>query len=151
MKNIQINICKNIIAPCLIITTMMLLLGCTAKLVADYDDKIYKQTLSTAKLVDKFYISLLAVKEHNRKYQPYAKKYLGIENILRSLYSKNKSRKLNQESITISESILDLWIKYKTNHQSQNTYSNRNAQLDKNRLSRLFTSAANAESSKNTM
>jgi hypothetical protein len=39
-------------------------------------------------------------------------------------------------------------VKYKESHKIKNTYSDRTAQLDRNRFSRLFAAAANAEKAK---
>ncbi|MGD2119529.1 MAG: hypothetical protein PVG66_14300 [Chromatiales bacterium] len=68
---------------------------------------------------------------------------------MRSLYARNESRPLNEESTKISESILNLWMKYKQRHQDNNTYKTGNAKLDRNRFIRLFISAASAEAAKN--
>ncbi|HKA40122.1 MAG TPA: hypothetical protein VKD25_10145, partial [Burkholderiales bacterium] len=59
-----------------------------------------------------------------------------------------RSRPLNQESTAISETILNLWVKYKQAHQKRDGYSSGIARLDRNRFMRLFASAADAEAAK---
>ncbi len=123
--------------------------GCTGvKILADKDTKIYNETLKVGKNIDSFYVKLLKKEQSKRNFQTYSEQYIEIETELRSLYIKNKSKSLNDESIKISKSILGLWVKYKAKHQLENNYSNGNAKLDKNRFVRLFVSALNAESSK---
>jgi len=100
------------------------------------------------KEVDKFYGGLLEMPESNRQYSKFSEKYVELESELRSLYIRNKSKPLNEESGEISKIILDFWLKYKAKHKEKDKYSNGNAKLDKSKFIRLFTSAANAESAK---
>jgi predicted secreted Zn-dependent protease len=86
--------------------------------------------------------------QSDRQYQQYSAEYSEIENDLQSLYKKNESRQLNEESTKISKSILGLWTKYKEKHQLNDKYSNGNAELDRERFVRLFSSAQSAESAK---
>ena len=122
--------------------------GCSVKLVADHDSKTYEEILRVGKLVDEFYGSLLEVPAANRQYENYSDQYVELESELRSLYIRNKSRPLNDESTKISASILRLWVKYKGKHKAKNSYKNGNAKLDRNRFVRLFISAASAELAK---
>lgn len=133
---------------CLAILGFSSVVGCTVKFVDDYDSKTYEEILSVGKVVDKFYGDLLETPEADRQYKEYAGEYVEIETELRSLYIRNKSRPLNEESTKISESILDLWIKYKGRHKAKDTYTSGNAKLDRNRFGRLFVSAASAEVAK---
>ncbi len=123
--------------------------GCAVvKLLAEKDEKMYDETLKVGKEIDIFYVKLLEKEQSKRNFQRYSEQYGEIETELRSIYTKNKSKSLNGESIKISKSILGLWVKYKAKHQLDNQYTNGNAKLDKNRFVRLFASALNAESSK---
>jgi hypothetical protein len=124
------------------------LAACSIQLVADYDSTTYEEILRVGKKVDLFYGNLLEAPEKDRPYAKYSEKYVEIEADLRSLYMRNKSRPLNQESTEISRIILNLWVKYKQAHRDRNTYSSGNAKLDRARFERLFISAANAEAAK---
>jgi hypothetical protein len=122
--------------------------GCSIKLVADYDSTTFEEIIKVGKKVDRFYGDLLEAPATDRQYQKYAEKYVEIETDLRSLYTRNKARALNIESTEISEIILKLWVKYKTNHAAKNGYSDGIAKLDRERFTRLFISAADAEAAK---
>jgi hypothetical protein len=124
------------------------LASCSIQLVADYDATTYEEILRAGKRVDFFYGNLLEAPEKDRMYSKYSEKYVEIETDLRSLYMRNKSRPLNQESTEISRIILDLWVKYKQAHQNRDAYSSGIAKLDRGRFQRLFGSAANAEAAK---
>lgn len=132
----------------LIVAGLLALNGCTVKFVSDFDAATYEEILSISKKVDKFYGDLLEEDESKRSYDKYSDQYVELETDLRSLVVRNKSRPLNKESTKISESILKLWIKYKTNHKSKNTYKTGVAKLDRKRFVRLFVSAASAEIAK---
>jgi len=130
--------------------TTFALSGCSRiSLVADYDSTTYEEIIRIAKEVDRFYGVLLEQDESERAYQPYSAAYVEIETDIRSLYIRNKSRPLNEESTQISQSMLDLWIKYKKRHKEKETYKTGNATLDRNRFVRLFIAAASAEDVKN--
>ncbi len=122
--------------------------GCAIKLVADYDSTTFEEIIKVGKKVDRFYGDLLEAPATDRQYQKYADKYVEIETDLRSLYTRNKARALNSESTKISEIILKLWVKYKTNHADKNGYGEGVAKLDRGRFTRLFISAADAEVAK---
>jgi len=124
------------------------LTGCSIKLVTDYDSATFEETLRVGKKVDRFYGDLLETPADDRQYSKYSDKYVEIETDLRSLWTRNKARTLNQESTEISEIILNLWLKYKNAHERSNTYSDGKAKLDRNRFTRLFVSAADAEAAK---
>ena len=111
--------------------------------------KTYEEIIRVGKEVDKFYGLILEKDESDRSYSDYSVKYVELESELRSLYVRNLSRPLNEESTKISKSILELWVKYKKNHKSKNKYKSGNLKLDRNRFVRLFSSAASAEVAKN--
>lgn len=132
----------------LFMAVVIALCGCSVKFVDDYDAKTYEEIIRLSGEVDKFYGVLLERVDADRKYQDFQAKYVELESELRSLYIRNKSRPLNSESTKISESILDLWIKYKDRHKEKDTYKTGNAELDRERFIRLFISAASAEAAK---
>lgn len=133
----------------LLIFTVFVLSGCSVKLVADHDLKTYEEILRVGKSIDEFYGDLLETPAESRKYKKYSEKYVKLESELRSLYVRNKSRPLNEESTKISESILKLWVKYKEKHKTKNSYKDGNAKLDRNKFVNIFISAASAELAKN--
>lgn len=133
----------------LLILIGFVLSGCSVKLVADHDSKTYEEILRVGKSIDKFYGTLLEVPAASREYQKYSEKYVQLESELRSLYIRNKSRPLNEESTKISESILKLWVKFKGKHKAKNSYKDGNAKLDRNKFVNVFISAASAELAKN--
>ncbi len=131
-----------------VLAGLFVLNGCTVKFVSDYDSATYEEILRVGKEIDKFYGNLLEETEGNRNYHKYSEKYVELETELRSLSTRNKSRPLNKESTAISESILELWIKYKANHEKNDGYNTGIAKLDRKRFIRLFVSAASAEAAK---
>ena len=143
-----LSVSKRGLAIVLAAFTCLGLASCSVQLVADYDSTTYEEILRVGKKVDLFYGNLLEVPEKDRKYSNYSEKYVEIETDLRSLYMRNRSRPLNQESSEISRIILDLWVKYKDAHQKRDAYSSGIARLDRGRFQRLFGSAADAEAAK---
>jgi hypothetical protein len=134
----------------LVLLTLLLIAaaGCSVKFVADYDAATFDEILRVGKSVDRFYGEMLEVPEAQRQYAKYSTKYVEIETDIRSLLMRNKARPLNAESIKINETILNLWLKYKNNHQKADTYRTGVARLDRNRFLRLFAAAADAEAAK---
>lgn len=122
--------------------------GCAIKLVADYDSTTFEEILNVGKKVDRFYGDLLEVPE-KRPYQTFADKYVEIETDLRSLYTRNQARALNQESTRISEIMLQHWVAHKKRHKTDNNYPTAIAELERERFTRLFIAAADAEKAKN--
>lgn len=149
MKSHYKSITNNIPGLFILLLFAAASVGCNVKFVADYDETTYEEILRVGKEVDIFYGELLETAESNRSYQDYSQSYVLLESELRSLYARNQSRPLNDESTKISRSILNLWIKYKNRHQEKGTYKTGNAKLDRNRFIRLFISAASAEAAKN--
>ena len=107
--------------------------GCSIKLVSDYDSATLEEIIKVGKKVDRFYGDLLETPTADRQYQKYAGKYVEIETDLRSLYIRNKARAFNEESTEISDIILKLWVKYKTNHALKRGYRDGSAKLDRAR------------------
>ena len=82
--------------------------------------KTYEEIIRVGPEVDKFYGLITDKAASDRSYSDYSVKYVELESELRSLYVRNLSRPLNEESTKISKSILELWVKYKKNHKSKN-------------------------------
>jgi hypothetical protein len=91
--------------------------GCAIKLVADYDARIAQENINISRQVDKFYGQLLETAYSDRSYDAFKDRYIEIEVNIRALVVQNKARPLNDESISISETILEKWIKYKDTHK----------------------------------
>src|SRR5688572_8141410 len=97
--------------------------GCKVTFVPNYDSAIAGQMDQAAKLTDKFYLKMLeTTKNENegRSYAKFAEEYVVIEVELNSLLNKNKVRPLNENSVRICEITLELWIKYKEEHKTDN-------------------------------
>jgi hypothetical protein len=126
---------------------LMALGGCAVSLVAPYDAATFEEILKVSKKVDRFYGDLLEAPE-KRLYLKYAEKYVEIETELRSLHLRNQARPLNQESTRIVEIMLEHWVAYKKLHRGSNNYPTARAELHRQRFTRLFVAAADAERAK---
>jgi uncharacterized protein involved in high-affinity Fe2+ transport len=122
--------------------------GCAIKLVADYDSAAFEEILATGKKVDKFYGTLIETKPEGRRYAAFSEQYVALEADIRGMVTRNQARALNSESTEISGLILKLFVKYKDLHKKNDNYSDGTAKLDRNRLARMFASAASAEEAK---
>jgi hypothetical protein len=127
---------------------MLLMSGCSFRLVSGYDAATEEEIFKCAKMVDQFYGKLLETDENKLQYAAFADQYISIETELRSLVLRNKVRSLNEDSTLIAENILKLWVKYRDIHKEKNMYSDGNARLDRNRFAQLFSYAARAEGAK---
>jgi hypothetical protein len=125
-----------------------LLAGCAVKFVADYDSKTEDAIFEAAKRVDQFYGKLLDTPETERQYKAFADQYSSIEADLSSLVLRNKVRQYNEDSTEIADKILAFWQKYRGVHKERDTYSTGNAELDRDRFTRLFAYLARAEGAK---
>jgi len=149
MKFYQNPIRTKISGLFLLFFIVTILTGCPGpQIVADQDPVSVKEIAEAKAKVNVFYVNLLLTDQSNRQYQQYSDQYTEIEDDLVSLYKKNEARPLNDESTKISKSILGLWTKYKEKHKLDDKYSNGNAELDRERFVRLFSSAQSAESAK---
>jgi hypothetical protein len=122
--------------------------GCSVKLVSDYDQTTADELIRIAKEVDVFYGTMAELPDTAREYSRFSKDYVEIESDIRSLVIRNKMRPLNEESIKISETILDEFMKYRTKHKEENIYKDTLIKLHRNRLLRLFTAMSVAEQAK---
>ena len=154
-------------APILILALfiMMLSQGCSIKLVADYDANIAHEIINVSKQVDKFYGELLETPYPERSYDDFKEQYITIEVNIRALVLQNKARPLNDESISIAETTLEKWLKYKDKHKdnwrkyqlpdgdsnkitAKDIYKDTLAKNHRKRFTRLFTAMSVAEEAK---
>jgi hypothetical protein len=150
MRSIDIAKVASTLRDILVIATLgFTLAGCpTVQFVADYDDEGFEEILKVAKTVDRFYGDMLETPEAQRRYSRYSERYVEIETDIRSLWTRSQARPLNDESTRIFEIILNFWVKYKAEHKEEGGYGDGEAKLERNRFSRLFAAAANAELAK---
>lgn len=153
--------------PQLWLTTLLLvfsLQGCTTKLVADYDAQIADEIITVFKQVDSFYGNLLEMPYAERSYAKLKHSYVEIEVNIRALLMQHKARSLNDESISIAETTLELWLKYKEKHKTnwdkyqlssnkekiaaKNIYKDALINNHRTRFTRLFTAMSVAEQAK---
>ena len=123
-------------------------LGCSVKLVSDYDQTTADELIRIAKKVDVFYGTMAELSVEEREYRKFSKEYIEIESDIRSLVIRNKMRPLNEESIKISEKILEEFIKYRVKHKEDNIYKNTLLKLHRDNLIRMFTAMSVAEQAK---
>ena len=61
------------------IMALLLVQGCTTKLVADYDAELAQEIINVSKQVDRFYGELIETSAANRSYDKFKNKYIEIE------------------------------------------------------------------------
>lgn len=127
---------------------VLLVTGCKVQLVAPYDDDAFEAILATATQVDLFYGRLLETPPDERPYAAFSDPYIEIEAEIRSLWLRNTAREDNVDSEQIIKEILGQWTSYRDRHAERDGYSDGNADLDRDRLRRMFESAARAEAAK---
>lgn len=149
MKNMyHLKCCQSILRITLLISLLLFFHGCAIKLVADYDAEITKEIINLSKQVNRFYGILLEKNESKRNYDLFKEKYITIEVNLRALIIQNRARPLNEESISIAETTLEKWLKYKEKHKTNNNYKSSLAGNHRVRFNRLFTAMLVAEEAK---
>jgi hypothetical protein len=149
MKTLSKNTSKSSL---LLIVSLIFLLSCRVTLLPEYNAELSKKIENTAKLVDKFYLSMYettSVENNGRSYDKFAGQYVEIEVEIKSLLNRNKIRPLNENSTRISEITLELWQKYKEEHKTDNTLSNGLIQLNMKTFADLFFAMQVAEEGKN--
>jgi hypothetical protein len=149
MKTLTKNTSKSSL---LLIVSLIFLLSCRVTLLPEYNAELSKNIENTAKLVDKFYLSMYettSVENNGRSYDKFAGQYVEIEVEIKSLLNRNKIRPLNENSTRISEITLELWQKYKEEHKTDNTLSNGLIQLNMKTFADLFFAMQVAEEGKN--
>lgn len=135
----------------LLLLLSFLLVSCKVQLVAPYDDGIMQQIETTAKEIDRFYLTMLERTnevDSGRAYEVFQKQYINFEVELNSLLLKNKVKPLNESSTRICEITLELWRKYKAEHEKDNTLSDGLIKLNRNTFNDLFFAMQSAEKGK---
>lgn len=131
--------------------SIIALTSCKVTFIPGYDADISKQIENTAKSADKFYLSMLettTATNDGRAFSKFSEQYVDIEVELNSLLNKNKIRPLNENSTRICEITLELWIKYKEEHKSDNSLSDGLIRLNRKTFSDLFFAMQVAEKAK---
>ena len=106
----------------LLITSFFLLAlnSCTTvKLVPDYSEKIENEIIETQKKNTDLYNELLALKEADRKYENFEKKYLAIESNINSIVFQTNQREKNVNFVVMTKNLSDLFLKYKEAHKEK--------------------------------
>lgn len=148
MKTLNKNTAK---ARLLLIFSLLFLFSCRIVLLPEYNAEISKNIENTAKLVDKFFLSMYettSAENNGRSYDKFAGQYVEIEVEINSLLNRNKIRPLNENSTRICEITLELWRKYKEEHKTDNTLSNGLIQLNHKTFADLFFAMLVAEEGK---
>lgn len=130
---------------------LLLLFSCRVTLLPGYNAELSKNIENTAKLVDKFYLSMYettSAENDGRSYDKFAGQYVEIEVEINSLLNQNKIRPLNDNSTRICEITLELWQKYKEEHKTDNTLSNGLIRLNRLTFADLFFAMQVAEEGK---
>ncbi len=131
-----------------VLIVLLFVQGCTIKLVANYDANVAQEIINVSKQVDQFYGELIETAESERGYEKFKEKYIQIEVNIRALIVQNKARPLNEESISIAETTLAKWLKYKDAHKENNDYKSTLSKNHRKRFTRLFTAMSVAEEAK---
>ncbi len=147
----QINLYSSRILFSVILLSTIALNSCRVTLLPSYDAGISEQIENTSKTVDKFYLTMLETtspENEGRAFIKFTREYIDIEVELNSLLTKNKIRPLNENSTRICEITLQLWIKYKEEHKTDNTLSDGLIKLNRKTFSDLFFAMQVAEEGK---
>lgn len=134
-----------------LLAVVVLIINSCISLVSSYDVQVKQQIESISKEVDRFYLEMLentSSEKEGRAYQKFSKEYVKIEVELNALLTKNKVRPLNTNSTRICEITLQLWIKYKEEHKTDNTLSNGLIKLNRKTFNDLFFAMQVAEEGK---
>lgn len=134
--------------PLLLFLLLISATACHVRLVSAYDAKTMDETLSCAKMVDRFYVELLDTDEAKRPYSAFAKQYSEIEVELGGLLLRNQARSRNEDSVKIVQEILTVWRDVKETHRSTDAYRDAMAKADRDRFVRMFANAATLEGAK---
>ncbi|NCU32072.1 MAG: hypothetical protein EOM23_03870 [Candidatus Moranbacteria bacterium] len=130
---------------------LLMITSCRITLVPPYDAAIMEHIEETAKAVDKFYLMMLETSSNadgGRDFENFAAGYVKVEVELNSLLNKNKIRPLNENTVRICEITLELWIKRKEEHRTDNELSDGLIKLNRKTFEDLFFAMQVAEKSK---
>jgi hypothetical protein len=142
---------KRILSSVVIIFSVLALSSCRVTFIPSYDANTATQIDNTAKEVDKFYLSMLettSTENEGRAFNKFSEQYVSIEVELNSLLNKNKMRPLNENSTRICEITIQLWLKYKEEHKTDNTLSDGLIKLNQKTFNDLFFAMQVAEKGK---
>ncbi|RIH63464.1 hypothetical protein D1164_19500 [Mariniphaga sediminis] len=135
----------------LTILSLFYLASCRVAFIPNYNATISKNIETTAKQVDKFYLTMLektTEEDGGRNYDKFTEEYVEIEVEINFILNQNKVRPLNKNSTRICEITLELWQKYKKEHKTDNTLSNGLIRLNRKSFSDLFYAMQVAEEGK---
>lgn len=125
----------------LLLLSLLSFTSCKVTFIPSYDSGISTQIENTAKAVDKFYLSMLettSASNNGRGFKNFSEQYVNIEVELNSLLNKNRIRPLNENSTRICEIALELWVKYKEEHRTDDTLADGLIKLNQKTFSDLF-------------
>jgi hypothetical protein len=151
MKKITKIHSRRYLAFFVLILSFSTITSCRVTFVPSYDANISAQIDNTAKTVDKFYLTMLETTKTDsggRAFEKFSQDYINIEVELNSLLTKNKIRPLNENSTRICEITIQLWLKYKAEHKTDNTLSDGLIKLNRKTFSDLFYAMQVAEKGK---
>ncbi|MCC2521576.1 hypothetical protein [Vibrio coralliilyticus] len=106
------------IAACLI-----LLSGCTLRLVAPYDPQTVQQAQSIERDIEYLYLSMQALPESERLYARFTEQYLKIDVSVRGLERRQARREQNQETLAQAQTLAKFWQQDMKTHQQKQTLS----------------------------
>ncbi|NRF64055.1 hypothetical protein [Vibrio coralliilyticus] len=106
------------IAACLI-----LLSGCTLRLVAPYDPQTVQQAQSIERDIEYLYLSMQALPESERLYARFSEQYLKIDVSVRGLERRQARREQNQETLKQTQTLVQFWQQDMKTHQQKQTLS----------------------------
>lgn len=123
-------------------------MSCRAKLISDYDRDTAYKIVEISKMVDLFYMNITERDSTERTYSEFAEEYKNIEVELRVLVMMNKMRTKNEESVKISEHILQNWLEFKVAHRQNDAYKNSFIDVDWSTIREQFYALAVVEAAK---
>ncbi|USD34650.1 MULTISPECIES: hypothetical protein [Vibrio] len=102
---------------------LLLLTGCTLRLVAPYDLQTVQQAQSIERDIEFLYLSLQALPENERLYSRFADQYLKIDVNIRGLERRQARREQNQETLKQAQTLVQFWQQDMKTHQQKHTLS----------------------------
>ncbi|MCG9681561.1 hypothetical protein L1D31_03180 [Vibrio sp. Isolate23] len=103
---------------------LLLLTGCTLRLVAPYDLQTVQQAQSIERDIEFLYLSLQALPENERLYSRFVDQYLKIDVNIRGLERRQARREQNQETLKQAQTLVQFWQQDMKTHQQKHTLSN---------------------------
>lgn len=122
--------------------------SCRVTLIADRDEAFVNKVLETARTVDALYLRLISADSSQLQYRLYANDWNEAELQIRQLRLMAEAHPLNSESSQICNFLLETFLKYKTQHKTQNFYPAALLPLHRDRLSEYFMALLSIEKSK---